>query len=331
MEQSVEVVFYDGITSRPQRAVTLPVNADSVEVRTDSKRYLLHYRNMVLLGALGQIKPVIELPDEMRLEFLQTALPDWFLLQHKKTNHRIWQYERSPTLVVASLLLVLAFMATVFKFGIPYAAKEIAFHLPADTLNDLGYQAEQQLNDMTADTGLSKARQQQITQLYLKHVAGNYPATILFRKGGPLKANALALPNHHILLTDELVALTKNDQELIGVLAHEQGHLVQRHSLQQIITAAGTSALITWVTGDVSDFISNIPAGLVSLKYSRDFERQADLYALGVMHQQQIPAHYFSDFLSRMEREPATAVLSTHPATEERVAAVKAFERERGH
>lgn len=331
MEQAVEVIFYDGITSRPQRAVALPLNADSIEVRTDSKRYLLHYNNMLLLGALGQIKPVIELPEEMRLEFLQTELPDWFLLQHKKTNHQIWQFERSPLLIVLSLLLVAAFVGVVFKYGIPYAAKEVALRLPADTLTGIGDEAEQQLNDITADTGLSKARQQQITGLYLKHVAGSRPATILFRKGGPLKANALALPNHHILLTDELVALTKNDQELIAVLAHEQGHLVQRHSLQQIIAAAGTSALITWVTGDISDFVTNIPAGLVSLKYSRDFERQADLYALYLLQQQRIPAHYFSDFLSRMEREPATAVLSTHPATEERVAAVKAFERETGH
>lgn len=326
MKQSVEVVFYDGVTARPQRAEALPVNEDSIEVRTDTKHYLLHYRNMVLLGALGQIKPVIELPGEMRLEFLQTELPAWFLLQHKNTNHRLWRFERSPALVALSLLLVLAFVGVVFKFGIPYAAREIAFHLPADTLNDLGHQAQQQLNDMTADTGLTKARQQQIIQLYLKHVAGDQPATLLFRKGGPLKANALALPNHHILLTDELVALTKNDQELIGVLAHEQGHLIQRHSLQQVIAATGTSILIIWVTGDISDFMTSIPAGLVSLKYSRDFERQADAYALEVMRQQKIPVHYFADFLKRMEQAPATDVLSTHPATEERIAAVQAFE-----
>ena len=331
MKPSVEVVFYDGVISRPQRAMVSPVNASSVELITDSKRYLLHYNGMLLLGALGQIKPVIELPNEQRIEFLQRELPDWFQLQHKQTNHRLWKFERSPVLIVVSLVVVVAFMFAVVRYGIPLAAKEIAYHLPEDSLEDIGHQVEQQVNDMTAPSGLSKTRQQQITQLYRQHVAGNAPATLVFRKGGALKANALALPNHRIVLTDELVELTKNDQELIGVLAHEQGHLVQRHSLQQLIAAAGTSVLITWVTGDVSDFMTSIPMGLVSLKYSRDFERQADLYALNTLQQQGIPVSHFANFLSRMERESVTEVLSTHPATAQRVAAVEAFEREHPH
>lgn len=328
MKPSVEVVFYDGVTSRPQRAMVSPVNENSVELVTDSKHYLLHYSGMLLLGALGQIKPVIELPHEQRIEFLQKELPDWFQLQHKDTNHRLWKLERSPSLIAVSLLVVVAFLFALVRFGIPLAAREIAYHLPEDALEDIGHQVEQQLNEMTSATQLDQARQQHIRQLYMQHVAGNAPATLVFRKGGALKANALALPNHRIVLTDELVALTKSDEEIIGVLAHEQGHLVQRHSLQQLIAATGTSVLITWVTGDISDFMTSIPMGLVSLKYSRDFERQADLYALNTMQQQHIPVHYFADFLNRMEHEPASEVLSTHPATEARVAAVRQFERE---
>lgn len=331
MKPSVEVVFYDGVISRPQRAIASPVDESSVEVVTQSRRYLLHYNRMLLLGALGQIRPVIELPNEQRIEFLQRELPDWFQLQHKQTNHRLWQFERSPALIVVSLLVVVVFIFSLVRFGIPLAAREIAYHLPEDVLEDIGHQVEQQVNDMTGPSQLAKARQQEITQLYLRHVAAHAPATLVFRKGGPLKANALALPNHRIVLTDELVALTKNDQELIGVLAHEQGHLVQRHSLQQLIAATGTSVLITWVTGDISDFMTSIPLGLASLKYSRDFERQADLYALQTLQQQHIPVHYFADFLTRMESEPVSEVLSTHPATEQRVAAVKAFEREQHH
>lgn len=328
MSQTVDVIFYDGVVSRPQQGTLSAFSEDSVELRGGPKRYLLHYNDMQLIGALGQIKPVVELPNEIRIEFLQTELPDWFSLKHKDINHKLWHLERSPALIVLSLVVVIAVMFGAVKFGIPFAAKEIAFHLPADSLDEIGVQVQEQITGMTANTQLSATRQQQIRQLYLQYVGIKNPAKLVFRQGKQLGENALALPNHTIVLTDELVNSTKDDRELIGVLAHEQGHLVQRHSLQQIISAMGTSALITWVTGDISDFMTSIPAGLLSLKYSRDFERQADLYALNTLHQQHIPVHYLADFLKRMEDEDTSETLSTHPATPQRIAAIEAFERE---
>ena len=45
--------------------------------------------------------------------------------------------------------------------------------------------------------------------------------------------NAAALPNNTIIVTDELVKLNGADEEVLAVLAHEQGHLVQKHSMQK--------------------------------------------------------------------------------------------------
>ena len=39
--------------------------------------------------------------------------------------------------------------------------------------------------------------------------------------------NAAAIPNNTIIVTDELVKLSGADEEVLAVLAHEQGHLVQ--------------------------------------------------------------------------------------------------------
>lgn len=330
MEPSVEVIYYDGVISRPQFALLLPIDAQGVQVRVGEQQYFYAYDSMTLIGALGQIKPVIELPNEARIEFQQKELPEWFNLRHKKINHQLWRFERSPVLIALSLVLVIAVMFGVSKYGVPYASKQLAYHLPADSLNSIGQQVEEQLNEMTAPSKITAERQKRIRQLYVQHVAGKNPAKIVFREGKALEANALALPNGTIMLTDELVALTKDDRELIGVLAHEQGHLVLRHSLQQAISALGMTVFITWMTGDVSDLVSNVPYTLLSLSYSRDFERQADMYALTTLQQQHIPVHYFADFLKRMQKDDAafegiSEEISTHPATKQRIEMVEAF------
>jgi Zn-dependent protease with chaperone function len=335
MRSSVDVIFYDGVISRPQLAQLLPMGEQGVEVRAE-KQHFYTYQEMTLIGALGQIKPVIELPNEARIEFQDKELPEWLNLQHKKINHQLWRFERSPVLIALSLVLVIAVMFGVSKYGVPYASKQLAYHLPADSLNTIGQQVEQQLNEMTGSSTLPLQRQQQIRQLYVQHVGGNHPAKIVFRQGKALQANALALPNHTIILTDELVKMTKDDRELIAVLAHEQGHLVQRHSLQQAISAIGMTVFITWMTGDVSDLVSNVPYTLLSLSYSRDFERQADLYALNTLQQQHIPVHYFADFLKRMQKEDGEVdqsfeKISTHPATQQRIDMVEKFAKAQPH
>lgn len=330
MQHSIEVIFYDGIVSKPQQAQLSPAPDAGVRVHTATREFLYAQQDMQLIGALGKINPVIELPDEARIEFLQPQLPAWLDVQHQGLQQRIWNFERTPSLIIASLVLVVAMMAGLLHWGVPFAAKQLAYTLPASTLDRIGVQAEQQLDQITSASEVPTVRQQAIRRLYTQQVAGTQPARLLFRQGDALGANALALPNNTIVLTDELIELTQDDRELIAVLAHEQGHLVQRHTMQQVLSALGVTVLITWVTGDVSDLISNIPYALLSLSYSRDFERQADQYAVTILQQQQIPVRYFTDFLKRMQADEAQSVgdielLSTHPATPERIKAVQAM------
>lgn len=329
-EVSVDIIFYDGIVSRPQQALLRPQDGiqgqTHVIVNTDTQQFCYAYQDMQLIGALGQINPVIELPDEARIEFLQPQLPAWLHLKSKNLNQRIWHLERSPLLIACSLVLMVVIIGVVVKFGVPYTAKQLAWHLPANTLNSIGNQAQEQIEQLTEKSQLPAARQQQIRQLYSRYVAGQQPAKLVFRQGDDLGANALALPNNTIVMTDELVQLAQDDRELIGVLAHEQGHLTERHTMQQVLSALGMTVFITWITGDVSDLVSNAPYALLSLSYSREFERQADLYAMQTLSRQQIPVSYFARFLKRMEKDDADIeLLSTHPATNTRIQAVEVF------
>lgn len=337
MSEAVPVIFYDGIVSRPQQASLTALDQQHVRIQTDRQQFDFAYADMLLIGALGNINPVVELPNEVRIEFLQRALPAWFNLKHRTLNHRLWYFERNPILIFASLLLTVGIIFGLIKFGMPFAAKQVADHLPATALNSVGEQAEAQIEQLTKPSKLPLARQQQIRQLYQQQVANSYQASsyqtkLLFREGDALGANAITLPNHTIIMTDELVKLAKDDRELVGVLAHEQGHIVKRHIMQQVLSTLGMSVFVTWMTGDASDLLSSVPYALLNLSYSRQFEREADLYAMQTLSQQQIPVHYFADFLKRLEKtekmkEDGSMLdfLSSHPATTERIHAVEQF------
>ena len=334
--QVVDVVFYDGVVSKPWTAKISPIDAQSVLIcygeNLQQQRHY-HYQDMMLVGALGKIQPVIELKDDARIEFSQ-ALPEWFQLRNKQLQHSIWKLERTPSLIVFSLFFVMLMVFATVQWGIPSASKYVAFQLPANTLNQIGDEAERYILDMTAPSQLPTARQQKILKDYRKLIAGDTPAKVLFRQGNRLGANALAIPNNTIILTDELVELAQNDQEIFGVLAHEQGHLAERHSLQQALSSLGFSIILLAITGDGTDLVSTLPVALVGASYSRNFESEADHYALNTMHAHGIPTIHFAHFLERLAQDTDEDTskspldfLQSHPATQKRIQAVKDFEQ----
>ncbi|WP_333664781.1 M48 family metallopeptidase [Acinetobacter guillouiae] len=368
MSRPIEVIFYDGVVSKPHHAQLSAQSEFEVLIQygerlEHQRRYA--YRDMELIGALGQLNPAIELKDDARIEF-QGALPEWFNLGTKNVQHSIWKLERSPSLIVFSIIFVVAFVFALVKWGVPAASHYVAFQLPENSLNKLGDEAEKYvLNNWTNPSHLAQGQKDQISKQYLNTIAEGKPAKLVFREGGRLGANAVALPNNTIIITDELIEMAHSDQEILGVLAHEQGHLVERHSLQQGLTSLGLSVLYIAMTGDSSDLLTSLPAAMIGANYSRKFEAEADMYALKLMDRKGIEVSHFANFLQRLgdetalEEKPKQAgktaeadkkadpnkkqpqnestekessleifdALSSHPATEERVKMVRDFEK----
>src|SRR5690606_5779413 len=152
-----------------------------------------------------------------------------------------------------------------------------------------------------------------------------------------LGANAFALPSGTVVFTDQLVRLAERDEELLGVLAHEIGHIERRHGLRQVLQGSALGLLAMTVTGDlssVSSLIAGIPVILTQLGYSRDFEHEADRFAAELMVSQGIDPALLGSMLMRLEQDvrqcpqpgrcEATEhgwsnYLSTHPPTAERL------------
>jgi Zn-dependent protease with chaperone function len=132
------------------------------------------------------------------------------------------------------------------------------------------------------------------------------PISLHFRAG--LGVNALALPDGSIILTDDLLYFVSSAQELYGIVAHEIGHVRERHSLHMLIQHSLLTFFWDAITGDLNStaaFASTLPLVLQSTAYSRQFERAADDYAMALLQQKNIDTRYLANFFIRISEETA--------------------------
>jgi len=153
--------------------------------------------------------------------------------------------------------------------------------------------------------------------------------------------NAFALPGGPVFITRGLLWQMQDESQLAGVLAHEVTHVAAQHSAQRISKAVGAEVILSVLKaaagkGESADGssstaadIAKIVAGLVSLKYSRDDETEADLYGVDFM----VRAGYqptglvrVMEMFKRLEQEAGSGgpeFLRTHPNPKNRAAAIR--------
>ena len=163
--------------------------------------------------------------------------------------------------------------------------------------------------------------------------------------------NAFAIPGGYVYVTRQLLALMNSEDELAFVMGHEVGHVAARHSagrqrtstiggvLAGIVGAAAGNSALGQLLGSGAQQV----AGLVTLKYGRDQEYQADTlgirYVAGAGYNPagaplilgQLGAETALD--ARIAGRNANAVpkwLSTHPSSEARVARARQLAQQSG-
>ena len=120
-------------------------------------------------------------------------------------------------------------------------------------------------------------------------------------------------------------SLADNADEVAGVLAHEISHVEKRHRLTAMAQSAGLSATVAILFGDLGR-VASAGADLLSLKFSRDHERDADSTGVGLLVKAGLQPAAMASFFRKMAAQGGSvpAFLSTHPPSEERFAAIEA-------
>jgi predicted Zn-dependent protease len=123
------------------------------------------------------------------------------------------------------------------------------------------------------------------TRLVQDSIAAKSPYRFSFHVlADPRTINAFALPGGPVFITEGLLRLLHTEGELAGVLGHEIGHVIARHSSEQLAKAQLTQGLIGAAVIGTGDYttaqIGQMVGSLINMRYGRDDELEAD--ALGI-------------------------------------------------
>lgn len=234
--------------------------------------------------------------------------------------------QRAWPAALAALVFLLALGAWIYVDGLPIAARIAASAMPSSVERRMGDSVLALLDqERLRPSRLPAERQAGIEKRFKAAVATAAPGTevrLLFRDGS---ANAFAIPGGTIVLLDDLVAAAASDEEILGVLGHELGHVVERHSTRQLLQAVGVAAMASMIWGDFSSVAANVPAVMGMLRYGRAFEEDADTFAIGFLRRNGLSSEALATFLERSERSTrrsasgAPEFLSSHPDTASRI------------
>jgi predicted Zn-dependent protease len=147
------------------------------------------------------------------------------------------------------------------------------------------------------------------------------------------EVNAFALPGGFIYVNRGLIERADRMDELAGVLAHEIGHVVLRHSVKQMEKATKTNVGITivctltgWCDGGAAQVAINVAGSAWFAHHSRHDEAAADSDAVFSVARAGIDPNGIPRFFETLLREreqspgPLETWFRTHPLEESRVA-----------
>lgn len=219
---------------------------------------------------------------------------------------------------------ILAFaLALYFLLGI--AVDYLAPHVPASVEMFIGDIFQEEL--CSGKNEEERLRLQQMVDRLTPHMGNDgrrLPYRVCIHDDDDI-VNAAAFPGGRIVFFSGLLKELQTDEEIMFVLAHELGHFHHRDHLRRIGRELATvllSALFTTGASDTPVIALESLTGVMNTAYSRDQERDADLFALKLLTKATGDAKGAVAFMRKLEKmaedESMLYFFSTHPSPRDR-------------
>jgi predicted Zn-dependent protease len=240
-------------------------------------------------------------------------------------------------LVVAAII---ALFAVITYFGSttenPLTGEKQRVAMTPEQEIALGYQSAPQMAAQMG--GVSRNAQavalvQRVGEgLVRQSVAAKSPYKFSFHVlADPKTVNAFALPGGPVFITEGLLRLLKTEAELGGVLGHEIGHVIARHSSEHLAKQQLTQGLLGALVVGSGDYstaqIGQVVGNMISMSYGRDDELEADALGIRIMVEGGFDPRGMIRVMEVLakasggSRQPE--FFSTHPAPENRAERIK--------
>jgi beta-barrel assembly-enhancing protease len=260
-------------------------------------------------------------------------------IRGKRLRNRAWVLAATLILLGVPLLLLL-------NLGV--LTRLAARQVPTEWEMQLGKLAFNQIElngtlveDATTNELLSKLTQSLVTAL------PDNEYEFRFHVARDAQLNAFALPGGYVVVHTELLLRASSAEELLGVLAHEISHVTEQHGTRNLLASAGLALTLQLLIGDAGGIFGTLASAapfLLTQKYSRGFEREADRRGFELLVRANVDPSGMLSFFEKLKAEEARRLeklrkqgstgelmselpefLSTHPTTDSRIAALRAM------
>lgn len=291
----IEGFFSDGKSSRLTPATLTYSEGDSIILSLEDRQIPVESEQVIISSRLGNSARYLTLGDHGRLETRSNEAVDALEKKIKGSSgsrllHRL---ESNLGLILVAVVATAVITWAFLQYGLPIAADKLVDSLPEKTTDIIEDKLITRMEKRWFEPSqLPMERQEEIQALFSEVLAKTITEPNqqthkyrfrIYDAEDSVGANALAFPSGLIVMTDQLIELADSDAQIAGVLAHEIGHLQGKHSLRQMMRGSILTLVIAFITGDVSGASSALlsaPAFLLELRFSREFETEADGYAV---------------------------------------------------
>jgi len=273
-------------------------------------------------GSTGERTLYLKNPDVIRA--FRQAAPDHLTIPLERAAEQVRQVRRRHRMtwgIVGGSLLVLVLG---LWFGSDLLVELVVDRIPIEWERKLG---ESAYHDFLARQEVMKegpvvaAAQKMTHRLTAAIPETPYTFEITVVKSDVV--NAFALPGGYIVVFTGLMKKAETPEEVAGVLAHELNHVLQRHGLERIVKQLGFAAVVSIVLGNqqgLGGVMKQLGVELMTLKFGRAQETEADLTGLQLLHRAKINPNGMITFFQRLAEKDDGRVewLSTHPMSSSR-------------
>lgn len=349
MALSFEAHFSDGRTAA-RRSVTVRLGEATLviepQIEDDENRTLTWaYDDLRLADEIRRRRPVRLMnsaQSDARLTFTDNQVLEPLLAIAPHLRGAGVLGRRPGLRIVQGAAGIAAVIALIF-FGLPRAAEPVAALMPLAWEEALGLQVlggfQKQYGFCTNNDGVLP-----LVKLVVR-LSGVVESRYKFRVTvvDDDAVNAYAAPGGYLVLNKGLLKAAQSPDDVAGVLAHEMGHVIERHSTEGLVRAAGLALIVQLLLGDPSGLLGiGVASGelLLSLAYNREDEAEADSIAIDILAATGIDSAGFAHFLESLSKPADKDIapgdssadgdsgdipfLSSHPRSAERAAIVRA-------
>jgi beta-barrel assembly-enhancing protease len=279
-------------------------------------------------GSTGRRTLYLKNPDVIRA--FRQAAPDHLTLPLERAAEQVRRVRKRHRMVWGIIGGSLLALTLGLWFGSDVLVELAVDRIPIEWEQKLGESAYRDFlaqHDVVKD-GSSVDAVREITHRLASQVPNNpYTFEVTVVKSDVV--NAFALPGGYIVVFTGLMKKAEGPEEVAGVLAHELNHVRQRHGLERIVKQLGFVAVVSIVLGNqqgLSGIMKQLGVELVTLKFGRAQEIEADLTGLDLLYRAKINPEGMITFFRRLAEKDEGRVewLSTHPMSSTRADRLRA-------